>query len=105
MHRVTVIAHEGHVRVRRRIVKGMFLLRVPAFGGMALEACACAYGKMETGGLLRLAEGPRHGIARRKKLNDQFIFDGRADMAINTLHVLGVVYPNPADNSIDPKTR
>src|SRR5262245_5725357 len=63
MHRVTFIADNGHLGVIRYVVKGIFLLGVPAFGGMALETRACAYGKMETGGLLSLAEGPRHGIA------------------------------------------
>jgi hypothetical protein len=58
---------------------------------MTLEARACAYGKVEVGGLLSLAESPRHGIARCQKLNDHFIFDSRADVAINALNVLGTI--------------
>ncbi len=51
---MTFIADNGHLRVMRGVVKGVFLLRVLASGGMALEARTSPEGVAQMGGFLKL---------------------------------------------------
>src|SRR5262245_29205222 len=88
MHRVTFIADNGHLGVMRGVVKGIFLLGILASRGMTLEARTGPESVAQMGGFLERTQKIRHSVACCHGLDDQFILDGGADMAINTLDVL-----------------
>ena len=88
MHCVTFIADYGHLGVMRGVVKGIFLLGILASSGMTLEARTGPESVAQMGGFLEGTHKIRHGVTCCHSLDDHFILDGSADMAINTLDVL-----------------
>src|SRR4030095_16897618 len=88
MHRMTFIADNGHLGVMRGVVKGIFLLGILASSGMTLEARTGPESVTQMGGFLERTHKIRHGVACCYGLDDHFILEGGADMAINTLDVL-----------------
>jgi len=88
MHCVTFIADYGHLGVMRGVVKGIFPLGILASSGMTLETRTGPESVAQMGGFLEGTHKIRHGVTCCHGLDDHFILEGGADMAVYTLDVL-----------------
>jgi hypothetical protein len=91
MHRVTLVAHQGHFAVVWGVVKGRFLVGVLAAVGVALQAGAITEGIAQMGGLLKGTHRIGHCVTRRQGLDNEFIGNRRANVAVDTLDVFVAV--------------
>src|SRR6266702_6622641 len=88
MHRVALIAQERHLGVMRRVVKGVFLLGVLATCGMTLEARTRTEGVAQVSGFPVRTHKIGYGVAGSQGIDDQFIGDRGANVAVNAFDVL-----------------